>query len=147
MTASFKFRTVAVALVAAIPLAAQAHPDRAKLDANGDGSVDLAEMQAARPGFTAEQFRKADANGDGLLSREELRAAHAKARFDGLDKDGNGSISLAEFQAAHPKMTAEKFATIDADGDGQLTREEMRAMHKDKHRRHAERKAGKSDEG
>jgi hypothetical protein len=127
--------------------AAQAHPQKPRLDTNGDGSVDLAEIQAARPDFTVEQFNKADANGDGLLSRDELRQAHHRARFERLDKDGNGSISLAELQVVRPEVTAEKFATMDADGNGQVTQEEMHAIHKERHRHHAERQAKQPSEG
>ncbi|HXV39823.1 MAG TPA: EF-hand domain-containing protein [Steroidobacteraceae bacterium] len=147
MITRFRIGTGAVALLAAIPLAAQAHPQKPRLDTNGDGSVDLAEMQAAKADFTVEQFNKADANGDGLLSRDELRQAHHRARFGRLDQDGNGSVSLAELQAAKPEVTAEKFATMDADGNGQVTPEEMRAMHKERHRRHAERQDKKPGEG
>ena len=73
MITGFKSSILAATLLAATPLAAQAHPDRTKLDANGDGSVDFAEMQAAKADFTVEQFNKADANGDGLLSRDDMR--------------------------------------------------------------------------
>jgi len=151
MIQGFRTRTT-LALTAASALLfgaslAQAHPQKARLDTNGDGSVDLAELQAAKPDFTVEQFNKADANGDGLLSRDELRAAHGRARFERLDQDGSGGVSLAELQAAKPQVTAEKFATMDADGNGQVTPEEMRAMHKERHRRHAERKDRKLDEG
>lgn len=135
------------ALLMGVSFAALAHTDRPKLDTNGDGAVDLAEMQAAKPDFTVEKFNQADANGDGLLSRDELRQAHGQARFERLDKDGNGSVSLAEMQAVKPGMTAEHFGKLDANGDGQVTREEMRAMHKDRHRRHAERKAKPAGEG
>lgn len=135
----------ASALLLGAALDAGAHP-RKSLDTNGDGSVDLAEIQAAKPDFTVEKFNKADANGDGLLSREELRAAHGQARFARLDTDGNGSVSLAELQAAKPGMTAERFGEIDANGDGQATPEELRAAHQERMRHHGERGQHKPDE-
>lgn len=141
------FALAASSLLLGAAFAAQAHPGRPRLDTNSDGSVDLAEMQAARPDFTVERFNQADANGDGLLSREELRQAHGRARFERLDQDGNGSVSLEEFQAVKPDMTAEHFGQLDANGDGQVTQDEMRALHKQRHRRHAERKAPQPGEG
>ena len=70
-----RFRGTAVAIIALIasfPAYAGEHPDRAKLDTNGDGSIDLAEIQARRPDFTIEKFNKADADRNGLLSQDEL---------------------------------------------------------------------------
>lgn len=43
----------------------------AQADTDGDGALSLAEIQAVRPGITAEQFSRMDANGDGLLSPDE----------------------------------------------------------------------------
>jgi hypothetical protein len=138
--------TAASALLFGAALA-QAHPQKTRLDTNGDGSVDLAELQAARPDFTVEQFNKADANGDGLLSRDELRAAHGRARFERLDQDGSGGVSLDEMKAVKPGITPEHYGKLDANGDGQVTQDEMRAMHRERHRRHAERKAKQPAEG
>lgn len=126
---------------------AQAHPQKARLDTNGDGSVDLAEMQAAKADFTVEQFNKADTNGDGLLSRDELRAAHGRARFERLDRDGSGGVSLEELKAVKPGVTAEHFGKLDANGDGQVSPEEMQEMKRERHRRHAERKNQQPAEG
>lgn len=138
--------TAASALLFGASLA-QAHPQKTRLDTNGDGSVDLAELQAARPDFTVEQFNKADANGDGLLSRDELRTAHGRARFERLDQDGNGGVSLDELKAVKPGVTAEHFSKLDANGDGQVSQEEMRAMHRERHRRHADRRNQEPAEG
>jgi len=132
--------TAASALLFSASLA-HGHPNKPRLDTNGDGLVDLAEIQAARPDFTVEQFNKADANGDGLLSRDELRAAHGRARFERLDQDGSGGASLEELQSARPGITPELFGRMDANGDGQVSPEEMRAMHQERQHRHAERKA------
>ncbi len=151
MTHLNKLRSVTAALSAAllagVASTAEANPDRPKLDTNGDGSVDLAEFQAARPDFTVEKFNEADQNDDGLLSRDELRQAHGRARFERLDKDGNGSVSLEEIKAVKPDMTAERFGKLDANGDGQVSHEEMRAAHQERHRHHGERKDGQPQEG
>lgn len=116
-----------LAAISAAPALAGGNPDRPRLDTNGDGSVDLAEIQAARPEFTVEKFNQADGNGDGLLSRDELHAAYGKARqHRKLDTDGDGSYSFEEMQKAHPDLTREKYAAYDADKDGKLTRTELK---------------------
>lgn len=116
-----------MALLASAAALAGGNPDRPRLDTNGDGSVDLAEIQAARPDFTVEKFQAADGNGDGLLSRDELHAAHDKTRqHRKLDQDGDGSYSLEEIQKAHPNLTQDQFAAFDGDKDGKLTRAELK---------------------
>lgn len=45
------------------------------IDANEDGFLSLAEIQAVYPDVTETDFTEADANGDGLLDEEELAAA------------------------------------------------------------------------
>jgi Ca2+-binding EF-hand superfamily protein len=47
-----------------------------RLDTDHNGSVSLAELQAARPGVTAEQFNRLDRNGDGQLTADELPRWH-----------------------------------------------------------------------
>ncbi|MDF0596067.1 EF-hand domain-containing protein [Psychromarinibacter halotolerans] len=46
-----------------------------QMDANGDRSVSLAEIQSVHPAVTREQFATADENSDGLLNDAELAAA------------------------------------------------------------------------
>lgn len=118
---------MSMALLASATALAGGDPDRPRLDTNGDGSVDLAEIQAARPDFTVEKFQAADGDGDGLLSRDELRTAHGTARrHRNLDTDGDGSFSLEEMQKAHPGLTQERYAAFDGDKDGKLTRTELK---------------------
>jgi len=45
------------------------------LDADGDGMVTMAEVQAMYPDFTAEAFAQADTDGNGSLDATELAAA------------------------------------------------------------------------
>lgn len=71
-------------------------------DANGDGVMTRAEVQAQ----VAERFAKADANGDGVLNEAD-KAARTGQMFDKIDTDKNGSISRAEFVAAHSGMGGE----------------------------------------
>lgn len=81
-------------------------------------------------------FSELDANGDGNVTKAEMEA-HAKARFDAADTDGNGKLSQAEMKAAAEKraeearqrrferMAARMMERMDADGDGEVSFDEM----------------------
>lgn len=110
-----------------------------QLDADGNGEVTKAEMQAAAKA----RFADADANGDGALSRDEmLAAANARAEkrvdrmMERMDANGDGKITPDE----RPGMPDEKFDKIDADGSGGISKEEFAEMrkhgrkHRDKNR-------------
>ncbi len=47
----------------------------AEVDANGDGILSVAEVQAIYPDVTAEQFSAMDLNADGALDGSEVQAA------------------------------------------------------------------------
>lgn len=66
-------------------------------DADGDGVVTRAEMQA----HAAQMFAHIDVNGDGKIDEADRVAMQAQ-RFDRMDTDKNGQISREEFEAAHP---------------------------------------------
>src|SRR3954447_26771572 len=75
-----------------------------RLDGNGDGFVDEAEVDKAAgeimlriKGRMAAQLRRGDANGDGRLSRDEAERA-AASRFAALDRDGDGSLRPSDFR-------------------------------------------------
>ena len=75
-------------------------------------------------------FSELDADGDGLVTQAELDA-HREARFADVDTDGDGAISLEEF-TEHAAMrsserAAQMFARLDADGDGVLSRDVLEA--------------------
>lgn len=102
-------------------------PDRTRLDTNGDGRVDLAEAQAARPDFTLEKFNAADANRDGQLSEEELRTLPGKGHHYGnVDADKDGNYTLDEIRAAHPDLTQEEYSSFDANKDGKVSKDELK---------------------
>lgn len=126
--------TIPVALV--LPALAEEGPrhDPAvifeRLDADGDGAVSLAELEAMR----AARFAQTDADGDGRLDRDELlaRAGHRADRMiERLDSDGDGAITAEEFAAARAGRggpdPARVIARFDTDGDGALTRAEFDA--------------------
>jgi Ca2+-binding EF-hand superfamily protein len=102
-----------------------------KVDANGDGRVDAAEMAAAR----GTRFDRVDRDGDGFVTAAELeklqtriqRAAKAieggvAARFDRFDADGDGRVSRAEFTTGQSGPLVE---LLDADGDGAISQAEF----------------------
>jgi len=80
----------------------------ARVDTNGDGTVDAAECQAAFAGRKAkreahhkEMLAKFDKNRDGVLDDSEraaARAAHLDQMFARLDANHDGSISRAELE-------------------------------------------------
>lgn len=114
-------------------------PTFEELDADGDGQVTRAEMEAHRKA----RFAEADANGDGEIARDELSAwmdkRRAEARERMLDRmighrdiDGDGSLSLDEMAG---ESGTEMFARIDGDGDGAISKgefEEMKRHHRER---------------
>lgn len=132
--------------------APKADATRAKLDANGDGSIDRTEAAASTR--LAGKFDQLDRNRDGRLGVDERpqRGEHGRRGHRGgpdgrgterLDQDGDGRISRAEFDAGKAARearmrergvdTARKarpefdFAAADANRDGHLVRSELRA--------------------
>ncbi|MBB96829.1 MAG: calcium-binding protein [Rhodobacteraceae bacterium] len=109
-----------------------------EMDANGDGEVTQAEMQA----HGRARFEATDTDKDGYLSTAELQAkAEGPARlFVGrimarVDADGDGRLSLDEMRAAAPNRDT-AFQDMDTDNSGGLNRAEMEAG-KDKARQMA----------
>lgn len=90
-------------------------------DADGDGKVARAELQARRARLLGEW----DSNGDGTLSEAEYAAGVRKEierrrntriaeRYAAMDVDGDGQVSTEEFALAG----AELFGRLDRDRDG-----------------------------
>ncbi len=124
----------AAALLAATAAIAQPHGMRA--DADGDGSLTRAELNAALDA----RFARADANGDGAIDQAERDAARAERRErmrerraergrDGrrggrmarLDTNGDGVITRDE--VPHERGLA-IFDRVDTNGDGQIDQAE-----------------------
>jgi Ca2+-binding EF-hand superfamily protein len=102
------------------------------MDADKDGLVTRDEAKDY-PMLTA-QFDAADANKDGKLDTAEMDAhrnamradgrAKARERWKAADTDGDGAISRKEAEASMPGV-AERFKKFDADGNGKIEREEL----------------------
>ena len=107
-------------------------PTFSELDADGDGSITIAEIRAR----ASARFAESDTDGDGKLTAEELtaavaaraaeRAAVGMARMiEWRDTDGDGMLSEAELGGdTGPRI----FMRLDADDDGKISAEEFAAM-------------------
>lgn len=115
--------------------------DFATLDADKDGKVTKAEVEA----FRAAKVKEIDANADGKISADELAAPRIAASTDRIkarsaemvkkmDTDGDGLLSAAEMAARPgPEML---FDRIDANADGAVTQDEVDAARKAMHEKH-----------
>ncbi len=101
-----------------------------RLDANGDGQLDAAELRQAR----LQRFKRLDVNGDGAVTATEqaeasnrlFRKAEAlegamAIRFETLDADGDGKLTREEFVHARGGLAAR----LDTDGDGRISKAEF----------------------
>jgi Ca2+-binding EF-hand superfamily protein len=104
----------------------------AKLDTNRDNSGSCDEFRAY---MKQEVFTRVDADGNGSVTLAEWQAVNPKvdkdkARFDKADRNRDGSISRSEADAAFDRegSLTKLFAKIDANGDGSLSRDEVSAF-------------------
>ena len=82
-----------------------------------------------------QRFDEVDANKDGMLTEAEVQAFRA-GRFAAADVDGNGSLSAEEMSALQMQQMQDRMAQrtkkmmqrLDANGDGQLSAEELAKM-------------------
>ncbi|KIC47099.1 calcium-binding protein [Ruegeria sp. ANG-S4] len=96
-----------------------------ELDADGDGQITQAEIEAHR----AQRFTSADADGDGQLSLEEMQAAAQSRANERVQKmferqDANNDGFLSEDELPKPRRGAKMFERIDADGNGSISEQE-----------------------
>jgi hypothetical protein len=99
----------------------------AAADANGDGRVSGAELQAFVAGYVRKQvsarFRRLDKNADGRVARAEVPGMVA-ARFARFDTNGDGAFTSAELSEVMLRDAAERcrvvFERLDTDANGEV---------------------------
>lgn len=91
-----------------------------EIDADGDGSVTQAEIDA----FRTAQLSAADANGDGRLALDEFATVYFERirpqmvdAFQAFDDDGDGAITAAELEDRFGDVVSR----LDRNGDGALS--------------------------
>lgn len=100
------------------------------LDADGDGKITEAELDAMR----TSRFAETDTDGDGLLSRDEILAKiqerssrrherMADRMIGALDADDDDHVSLDEYSS--DKRMSGAIGRLDSDSDGVISREEF----------------------
>ena len=98
-------------------LSSQIDASFARLDSNGDKSLNSAEIEAAQKRQVAEA--------QGVITKR------IESEFAKLDSDKNGQLSLAEFKAAAPTPKtappAELLGQLDKNKDGKVTQDEFRS--------------------
>ncbi len=132
------------------------HARLMRLDQNGDGLVDRAELTSGLYTRAAHKLEKADTNKDGLIDQAELqamrearsarwskrrgpevknekRAERATARFAQLDADGDGRLGIGELQAAADQRVNKMLERLDKNGDGAISADELPARGHHRH--------------
>jgi Ca2+-binding EF-hand superfamily protein len=100
-----------------------------RLDADGNGEVTKAEVDAKREAFREARKAYREVKATDGEARQEARKALRDARldrmggrmFDRADADGNGALTKAEMETAAAAM----FKQRDRNGDGSITADEM----------------------
>ena len=78
------------------------------MDTNGDGSIDLVELQAVKPGVTAEKFAELDTNNDGF------------GNICDPDLDNNGVVNFLDYSALTMLFNTLSDGDPDFNGDGRI---------------------------
>jgi hypothetical protein len=107
-----------------------------KIDTDGDGQVELTEVEAN----AAKRAAEIDANADGRIDATELQAHHDKLRrlasekrLLRFDADGDGSVSVDEFASGQ----SERIAKLDSNADGVISGAELKSRRHGRRHRHA----------
>ena len=95
-----------------------------EMDANHDGKVTQAEIDA----FEAARTAEIDANHDGVITADEIQAFREKERakrqaamLARMDTNGDGKVSVQEYEAAQTW----RLARMDRNGDGTIDEQDM----------------------
>jgi hypothetical protein len=82
------------------------------LDANADGAVDRAELEA----WVGQAFESLDTNGDGYVTVTEGTVVMTPEQWAAANTNGDDGLSPAELQA----QVAKDFTAADRNADGKL---------------------------
>ncbi|MBB5209613.1 EF-hand domain-containing protein [Chiayiivirga flava] len=103
----------------------------AKLDTDGDGKIEVADVEAN----AAKRAADIDTDRNGTITATEVlahqdrqRLAMAERRLAKLDSNGDGVVSTDEFAGGQ----SDRVAKLDADSDGVISRDEFRAGRHDR---------------
>lgn len=104
------------------------------IDANANGQLDQAEMQAAREQHRAKRAERRAANGADMAGKRkgEHKGEQRADRRGKIDANGDGIVSRDEFGA----RALQRFERADANGDGVVTQDERAAMREARKARH-----------
>ena len=91
----------------------------AKINPDGDGTVDLAEAKAAG----AAMFKTLNPDDDGTLDAKELAGRLSEADLKAADPDDDGTLDEAEYAALIEKL----FNEANPDDDGTLDEAELKS--------------------
>ena len=109
--------TLAITLIGAAPAWSQSLLKT--LDADNDGTIDLAEAKSA----ASKLFDKLDRDHDGTLYRRELRGRLNAKDFAAADPDNDGTLDKDEFLA----LVEKRFKAADPDNDGTIDAKELKS--------------------
>jgi len=115
-----------------------------KVDADGDGAVTQAEIDAFRSAMVTE----ADASGDGNISLAEFETIYLQMvrnkmvdAFQRLDEDGDGVVTQAEMDGKFGNVVER----MDRNDDGKLDRDDRRGHDRKGHGRDGDRRGDNRD--
>ncbi|MEE7461936.1 histidine kinase [Methylobacterium fujisawaense] len=110
-------------LPAALPSAALARSSGTEralkmVDTDHDGTIDLAEAQAA----AGKVFDAAETDKDGTVDAKELKGRLSKKDLKAADTDSDGTLDRKEYLA----LVEQRFKAADPDNDGTLDARELK---------------------
>ncbi|MEL6061600.1 MULTISPECIES: EF-hand domain-containing protein [unclassified Methylobacterium] len=115
--------SAALILPAALPIAASARSSGTErtlkmVDTDKDGTIDLAEAQAA----AGKVFDGAEKDKDGTVDAKELKGRVSKKDLKAADPDSDGTLDRKEYLA----LVEQRFKAADPDNDGKLDAKELK---------------------
>ena len=90
------------------------------VDTDNDGTIDLAEAQAA----AGQTFDAAEKDKDGTVDAKELKGRISKRDLKAADGDADGTLDRKEYLA----LVEQRFKAADPDGDGTLDAKELKTL-------------------